>query len=147
MLSPLRVMKVLSVWIPSLWRTTSQLQRNMELSGHSIGHFKAGASASFSKHFHPSTFATSEATYPVGPDGCFSSYELPVMQAKIQAILCLLHLEFSHRLGNNPWKTQGYSYQLTGINPPAGHQPETSSEGWDLCHICWRAAMFQLTLY
>lgn len=37
-------------------------------------------------------------------------------------------------------KLQEYSHQLTRIIPLAGHQPETSSEHWNSCHICWRGA-------
>lgn len=128
--------RVISVWIPHLWRTVSQLERNIELSVHPTGHFKAIAS---SKHFYPKTSASRPSKVSGRPRWLFQQLGIASDASWNQAILGLLHLGFFF-----PWIRQQsmgrLKVLLTGINPLAGHQPDTSSEHQDWCHICWRAA-------
>lgn len=108
---------VISVWIPSLWRMMSQLERKNELPGHS----KAVASC---KYFYPKNLQHHlQATYQMSPGSCFCSYELPAIQAENRAIVFLPY----------PWKNPKWSSnpQESFKNTHTAHQDKSS---------CWSSA-------
>lgn len=90
---------IISVWIPSLWRMMSQLERKNELSAYS----KAIGSC---KYFYPRSLQHHvQAMYQMSPGSmspCFSSCELPAIQAENQAILFLPYPRKNPKWSSNP---------------------------------------------